>query len=316
MEGTLMRIGKIERVPLREVWRHEASDFTRWLQENIDVLNDLLDRTLSPPEREKSAGAFSVDLVAEDENGDLVVIENQLSKSDHDHLGKLVTYLTAFEAKAAIWIVAEARPEHVRAVAWLNESTSSSFFLFLLEGVRIGDSDPAPLLTKIVGPSAETRAVGVKKKELSERHQLRHEFWERLLERAKDKTSLHGGVSANTYAWLGTGAGRSGLSYVYWIGQENGRVELYIDQGKGAEDWNQSVLSYLRDRKEQIEQTFGGELEWLNMDGKRSCIVRVPRIEGGYRDEPEQWPKIQDALIDRIVRLERALAPHIRDLPM
>lgn len=96
-------IGKIERVPLREVWRHEALDFTTWLEGNVDVLNDVLDITLSGPEREQSAGSFSVDLVAEDESGNPVIIENQFGKSDHDHLGKLITYLTAIDAKAAIW---------------------------------------------------------------------------------------------------------------------------------------------------------------------------------------------------------------------
>ena len=85
-------IGKLERVPLREVWKHEALDFTHWLQENIDVLNSALDLTLVNVDREQAAGSFSIDLVAEDEGGGTVIIENQLEKSNHDHLGKLITY--------------------------------------------------------------------------------------------------------------------------------------------------------------------------------------------------------------------------------
>ena len=100
-------IGTLERVPFREVWPHEAHDFTKWLEDNIDVLNDIINLSLSSVEREQSAGDFSVDLVAEDDEGNLVVIENQLERSDHDHLGKLITYLTALDAKAAIWIVAD-----------------------------------------------------------------------------------------------------------------------------------------------------------------------------------------------------------------
>ena len=119
-------IGKLQRVPLREVWPHEALDFTKWLENNIDVLNDAIDRSLSSPESEQSAGDFSVDLVAKDESGNLVIIENQLEKSDHDHLGKLITYLTAIGAKTAIWIVADPRPEHVGAISWLNESSAAS----------------------------------------------------------------------------------------------------------------------------------------------------------------------------------------------
>src|SRR5690348_6363389 len=131
-------IGKLQRVTLRDVWKHEALDFTRWLEEHIEELSEVVGLRLRNVEREKAAGSFSVDLVAEDERGDLVVIENQLEKSNHDHLGKVITYLTTMQAKTAIWIVSEARTEHINAVSWLNESTSASFYLLTLEAVRIG----------------------------------------------------------------------------------------------------------------------------------------------------------------------------------
>ncbi len=121
-------IEKISRIPLREVWKHEALDFTKWLEENIDVLNGALGLELVNVEREQSAGAFSVDLVAE-ENDRIAIIENQLERSDHDHMGKVITYLTMMDAKIAIWIVAEPRAEHVKAISWLNESSSASFYL-------------------------------------------------------------------------------------------------------------------------------------------------------------------------------------------
>src|SRR5881394_785774 len=114
-------VGKIERVPLREVWRHEAHNLTTWLEDNIDVLNDALDIELTNVEREQAAGSFSVDLVAEDASGGTVVIENKLERSNHDHLGKLITYVSFTDARAAIWIVSDPRPEHVRAISWLNE---------------------------------------------------------------------------------------------------------------------------------------------------------------------------------------------------
>jgi len=149
----MIDIGKLTRVPLREVWKHEAHDFTQWMEENIDVLNSVLDFDLVNVDREQAAGSFSVDLVAEDENGGTIIIENQLEKSNHDHLGKLITYLTAMSARAAIWIVSEPRPEHVAAVAWLNDSSSAAFYLIKVEAIRIGESPAAPLLTVIVGPS-------------------------------------------------------------------------------------------------------------------------------------------------------------------
>ena len=130
-------IGKLQRVPLREVWKHEAIDFTQWLQDNIDVINEIIDLNLSNPESEKSAGAFNVDIVAEDEAGNPVIIENQLEKSNHYHLGKIITYLVAMAAKTAIWIVADPRPEHVSAITWLNESSSANFYLLKIEAIKI-----------------------------------------------------------------------------------------------------------------------------------------------------------------------------------
>ena len=147
-------IGKLQRVHLREVWRHEAYDFTQWLQVNIDILNEALDLELVSAEREQAAGSFSIDLVAESSDGETYVIENQLEKSNHDHLGKVITYLTAMKARGAIWIVSEPRQEHVNAMAWLNEASNADFYLVKVEAVRIGDSPAAPLLTLIVGPTA------------------------------------------------------------------------------------------------------------------------------------------------------------------
>ena len=181
-------IGKIERVPLREVWRHEAHDLTTWLEENIDVLSDVLSLELANVERERAAGSFSVDLVAEDESGGAVVIENQLERSNHDHLGKLITYVSSIDARAAIWVVSDPRPEHVQAISWLNQSAPADFYLLKIEGIRIGTSPPAPLLTLIVGPSEETREIGEIKKDIAGRPQIRRRFWTEFLERAKPRT--------------------------------------------------------------------------------------------------------------------------------
>ena len=208
-------IGKLLRVPLREVWGNESLDFTPWLQDNLDVLNEVLDLSLSSAEREQTAGNFSVDLVAEDEAGNPVIIENQLGKSDHDHLGKVITYLTALGAKSAIWIVADPRPEHVSAISWLNESRAANFYLVKVEAVRISDSLPAPLLTLIVGPSEASREVGEVKEEIAERYVLRQRFWAGLLERAKRRTKLHANISPSQSTYIGTGAGKYGMQFAY-----------------------------------------------------------------------------------------------------
>jgi hypothetical protein len=156
--GTTAGVGKIRRVPLREVWAHEADAFTVWLESNLDALSEIVDLNLVNARRGQAAGVFSVDLAAEDEAGNPVVIETQLEKSNHDRLGKVITNVAAIEARAAIWIVSDPRPEHIRAAVWLNES-SADFYLVKVEAIRIGDSAAAPLLTLITGPSEETRRV-------------------------------------------------------------------------------------------------------------------------------------------------------------
>jgi hypothetical protein len=308
-----MTIGKLERVELREVWKHEALDFTKWLQENLDVLNEVLDLSLSSAEREQSAGSFNVDLVAEDETGNAVVIENQLEKSNHDHLGKIITYVAAIDAKAAVWIVKDPRPEHVGAVSWLNQSSPVGFYLLKVEAVKIGDSLAAPLLTLIVGPSEESREAGETKMELAERYTIRRRFWTELLDRAKQKTKLHSAISPTQDNWVGTTAGERGLVLNYVIRKHEVNVELYIDRGKDADDENETIFDTLAASKAAIEDAFGAPLEWQRLEGKRACRIKKEIGLGGYRDEAK-WPAIQDAMIDAMVRLDRALRPYIRKL--
>lgn len=305
-------IGKLRRVPLREVWPHEAWDFTTWLERNPDVLSDLLDYPLEGVERERRAGSFSVDLVGEDSSGATVVIENQLEKSDHDHLGKLITYLSALEAKSAIWIVSEPRPEHVGAITWLNETVEARFYLLQAEAVRIGDSPPAPLLTLITGPSPETREVGARKQDRVERHDLREAFWAALIERAKQRTNLHAGVSPNTDTWLSAGSGRSGIHYTYVLHQHDTDVELRIE---GADEaGNHRIFRALEESRPEIEAEFGEPLIWSLVEGRKKCAITKTLPAGGYRDEESTWPVIQDAMIDAMVRLEKACRTYIATL--
>lgn len=306
-------IQKITRIALREAFKHEAHDFTRWIEDNIDVLNDCIDLTLSNAVREQAAGDFSVDLVAEDESGAKVIIENQLEKSNHDHLGKLITYLVAMEAKAAIWIVSEPRPEHVSAITWLNESSSASFYLLKLEAIKIAESDPAPLLTLIVGPTESTKAVGKAKQEFAARYDIRHNFWKCLLDHAKTKSKLHAAISPGKYGWVGAGAGKRGLSYNYVIWEHEGAVELYIDRGKDSDAENKAIFDTLHAKKAEIEAAFGGPLEWQRLDNKRACRIRKSLTDGGWKDE-DKWPAAAAAMADAMMRLERALKAHVQRL--
>jgi hypothetical protein len=236
-------------------------------------------------------------------------------KSDHDHLGKLLTYLVAIGAKSAVWIVSEPRPEHVNAISWLNESSPASFYLVKVEAIRIGDSPAAPLLTEVVGPSEESREVGETKKEWAERYTLRRRFWAELLERANKLTRLHTNISPSRYSWIGTSAGISGLNYNYTVRQHDAGAELYIDRGKEGGTENERIFDELLASKVDIEGAFGGKLEWQRLEGSRACRIKKVLTLGGYRDET-RWPDVHEAMIDAMIRLEKALKPHISRLQL
>lgn len=305
-------IGKLQRVPLREVWKHEAYDFTQWLQDNIDVLNTALDLNLVNVNREQAAGSFSIDLVAEDEGGGTVIIENQLEKSNHDHLGKLITYLTAMSARAAIWIVSEPRPEHVAAVAWLNESTSADFYLLKVEAVRIGESPAAPLLTKIVGPS-EDNSIRAQKKELAERYDIRHNWWKQLV--ARPGAKLHAHITAGPYSWIGTSSGVRGLNLNYVVTQDDCAAELYIDRGKDSEEENKSIFDQLFAMRATIDAAIPEKVSWERLDGKRASRIRIS-VPGGYRSQETEWESIQANAIKAMNALNAALQPHLKKLKL
>ena len=311
----MYRVGKLTRVPLREVWPHEAHNFSRWLAENLDYLEECTGFPLSLVDTEAATGDFAVDILAEDSDGNLVVIENQLERTDHEHLGKLLTYMSNQDAKAAIWVTSQPRPEHERAVHWLNETlpADTAFYLIQVEAVRIDSSPPAPLFTVIAGPSPESRQIGAQRKELAERYVLRLEFWSKLLEKAKKRTPLHAHRSPSKDNWISTGAGRSGLTWAYVILMDHARVEFYIDTEDT--DRNKAIFDFLAQHKDEVEQTFGAPLDWQRLEGKRaSRICYHIRDYGGLRDR-DNWDRIQDAMIDAMIRLEKALKPYSRKLP-
>ena len=303
-------VGRLEKVDLRKVWIKEAKDFSTWLENNLDILSEQIGFALSPLEREKSAGAFSADIFAEGPNGDTVVIENQLEKTDHDHLGKLITYLSNLEAKTAIWISSEPRPEHVTAINWLNEISpaDTAFFLVKVEAYRIGESEPAPLFTAICAPSEEAKQIGEQKQQLAERHLRRLDFWKQLLEKAKSKTNLHSNVSPSKDNWVTAGAGKSGMGWSYAITMDKGSVELFIDRGPDKKHETDKIYEKIFNDREKIGSFFGEPLIWDKVEGRRVCRIKSICKLGGLKDA-ELWDKIQEDLIDRMMRLEKALKP-------
>lgn len=305
-----MAIGKLEKVDLRELWKHEERGFSVWLADNLDRLSDALGFTLSEPQREVKVGTFEVDLVAEDEQSNAVIIENQLEQTDHDHLGKLLTYLTNLEAKAAVWITRHPRAEHVRVISWLNEVTPEdiAFFLVKLEAFRIGDSPPAPHFSVIAGPSPEAKAFGQQKKEYAERHLQRFKFWESLLERAaKSGLTLHAGRSPSKDHWLSAGAGRAGMSLTYLIWMKESGGELFI--ATGDVPTNKRIFDSLQANQAAIDKTFGPGLNWERLDEKKGCRLQCVIPGAGLSSGEDEWPKIQERMIDAMHGFRRQSSP-------
>ena len=308
-----MQIGRLQKVPLREIWRNEARDFTNWLADNLDLLGEVLGVNLTLVKREASAGTFSADILAEDGSGVPVIIENQLEATDHAHLGQLMTYLSNLQAKTAVWISSQPRPEHEAAIHWLNQYLPAdvAFYLLKVEAYRIGTSEPAPAFTIVAGPTTEGKQIGEQKEELAERHVLRLEFWGQLLKKARQQTQLHAAVSPGKENWISAGAGKSGLGFNYAIRMSDAQVELYIDRGDGED--NKRIFDQLLAQREVVERDFGGPLDWQRLDDRRASRIRYV-LPGGGLTSRDRWPMIQDAMIEAMVRLERAVKPAIKRL--
>ena len=307
-------IAKIERVPLRDVWPHE-NDFTQWLEKNIDVLSEAVDRDIVNVEREKkeTGSMLSVDLFAEDEAGSSIIIENQLGRSDHDHLGKLIAYLTIMKADSAVWIVADHRPEHVTAMTWLNESSGTDFYLLKIEAVRIENSPPAALLTLIVGPPAEGESIGRGKQEMSERHSRLHKFWSQFVQHPDAK--LHRHIRHGKRSRIDVRLGVRGIRFRYAVARRRAAVEVYIDRGRGKNHENLQIFDQLHAKKDQIEAAFGGSLNWERLEHRQACrIWTAVATEEGYLDREEAWPAAHDRMTDAMNRLVGAIRPHLESL--
>ncbi len=138
-------------------------------------------------------------------------------------------------------------------------------------------------------------------------------FWTMLLEKARDRTELFANISASRDAWIATSTGTRGLTFGFATRQHDGQVEVYIDCGKNSDDENLQIFRKLKSHRDKIEDAFGDQLEWQELPGKRACRIRKIIDVGGYRDTAH-WSPIHHALIDAMIRLDRALRPYIERL--
>lgn len=306
-------IGKLERVEIRSVWRVEP-EFTTWLAEHTEYIAEVTHAVIPDElQREQSTANFRVDLVGQTDDGDYVVVENQFGSSDHDHLGKLITYAAASKAKTAVWIVESARAEHIDAINVLNQVPATSFYMLALEVVQIGDSLPAPKLTLITGPSAGSRSIGQTKvetgNEQTEAQALRAKFYSELLQQIGASDPAFQGIQGTAGSTLNGRTSKPGIIVYYNIKQHLGTVGLFINTGDAAK--NDAIFRQLLDAKDEIEEACGKH-SWENKESMAARNVWKAVVESGYRDG--DWAATQKAMISAMEQFESAVKPHIDKL--
>lgn len=308
----MTNIGSIQSVPLREVWPHEAHDFTRWLQHNLHELNRVTGLELISAEREQFTANFRVDLVAEDSSGRRAIIENQLERGNHDHLGKLLTYALNLDAKIAIWIVTHATEDHQRAVMRLNEEISTvDFYLIQLAAIRINDSPPAPIFTKLVSPTPEARQIGKYKREQNDTDQRRQQFWEALLARADQTKPPFANVSPTHAPWLGlhpSWPANLGCS----LNLQGNRAYIKVAFPK-TESQLSDILTKLETWKVEIETAIGHPILIHDGDDSRRSFRLDVLINDslGLDSDVDVWPTLHQQFIVVATRLNEILPAYL-----
>lgn len=308
----MQELGKLEEVNVRQLWAHEQHDFSRWLAqpENIEELNDSIGLSLTDIQPEAFVGAYRADLVARDETSNVkVVIENQLQATDHDHLGKIITYASGLDADVVVWIVKEAREEHRAAIEWLNLKTLDgiSFFLIEIHAYRIGKSLPAPKFEVIQKPNEYTKALNKRagSQELSRAQAERLEFWTMLNEALVEKGKPFNPRKASTDSWYDVAMGTSDAHLsITLVNQENEiGLEVYISNSK-------ELFDRFREVAPQIHDELGFTLEWNRMNEKKSSRIKYS-IPGLNFDDHSNYPELIEQVIDKIVLMRTVFKKYL-----
>lgn len=318
---TQQRVGRLQRVELRDIWTSEATDFTPWLArpENLSVLSETLSMELELEAQERAVGPFRADILCKEIGTDRwVLIENQLERTDHGHLGQLLTYASGLEAVTVVWIAARFTEEHRSTLDWLNRITDDSFRFFGLEVElwRIGNSPAAPKFNVVSKPNDWSQSVAqaaraIDDTELSETRVVQRAYWAAL---NAVLSAVGGPVAGNRkpqpQAWMPFPIGRSGfwLAAVMIRPKNQVRAELYIsgDQAKG-------FLATFKTQREQIERQLGYPMEWEELPARRDCRIACYLNQVDPEDEAD-WPRQHEWLAKRLNDLHRVLGPRVKTL--
>ena len=310
----MVDLGTIERVDLREVWPHEAQDFTPWLAENLDVLGEALGLDLELRSAEAAVGTFSLDVLAHDLGSDRpVIIENQLEATNHDHLGKLLTYAAGHDAYAAVWLVRDFRDEHRQALDWLNQRTGddTQFFGVIVEAWTIDGSRPAPHFRLVAFPNDWQDQASSGTSAAMEEWGPYREYWQSLADRLKEEDQSIQVTEAKGDSRFDVPSGFDGVIYraSFAPGPKLAHVGVYIDCGDKR--LNKKLFDSLRGISDTIECELGNKVAWEPRDARRGCRIRE-ESSGSFDDDnldgSREW------MVDRLLAFKRVFTPHLQEL--
>lgn len=307
-----MSIGKLKEVDIRELWKHEQYDFSEWLskKENIENLNEILGLTLIDISKETYVGSYRCDLFAKDETtGIKVIIENQLEISNHDHLGKIITYASGLDAKVVVWIVKEAREEHRSAIEWLNNNTNSNvnFFLIEIHAYRIGESDPAPMFQVVEQPNdfIKNNKSTNRDESMNKSQSQRIEFWNQFNNVVIERGKPFNIRKATTDHWYNVAIGTSEAHIDITLVNKDSLigVELYITD-------NKELFDKLFEKKDIIEKDLGFKLDWRRLDNSKASRIFYS-IKGLNFDDHSNYNELMNKTIDLAVLMRDTFKKYI-----
>lgn len=312
-------LGKLEKVELRDIWKTEDRDFTPWLaqEHNMEILADTLGLSLEVEAQERNVGPFRADILCKDlDDNSWVLIENQLERTDHTHLGQLLTYASGLTAVTIIWIAARFSDEHRKALDWLNEITDEhlQFFGLEVELWRIGESPAAPKFNVVSKPNHWSKAVGRASKTieagaLTETKESQLAYWEALHAKLQDHSVLRSRKPLAQH-WTTFSIGRSGM---HLVAKVNSREDVIGAELELLDDNAKAFFHLLRANRDEIELDMGAQLQWLELPEKRASRIMVARPDSDFTREAN-WDVQHGWLIEQLENLHRTFSQRVRSL--
>lgn len=307
-----MTLAKLKQVDLRKLWPEEDKDFTPWIssKEGLAILGETLGMELELENTEVYVGNYRADIVAKDTvSNSYVVVENQLAQTDHDHIGKLLTYAASFDAKTIVWIAQYFREEHRQAIDWLNNITSKDidFFGIEIELLQIGESPYAANLKIVSKPNEWTRVIRNEKGTLTKGDTIKLDYWTAFNEFIASHNKPINIRKALPAHWYDVTIGKSGvhISLTLRTNMKDIGCEIYI----GSDDAKELFQFLLRD-KEAIEAVTG-PLEWNELpEGKASRIIARKTLDP---TEKEKWDGCFQWYLDSILKFKKEFVPRIKN---